>query len=181
MEAGQSRLDVAQALYEQGVYSSLGSARSNVSMQEDGQKRLSERAHETWSTLVRLKPYDELLRDYERSRDEHERLRLGYESKRRPFTITDRAMSTDVWTFPAVRPYAGKHPCEKPQDMLTHMIETSSRPGWTILDPFAGSGSTLLAARNSGRKAIGIEKDEAWCEKIALRLSENTLDLGEAA
>lgn len=111
---------------------------------------------------------------------DYEEIRAVYEASRRPFNVSDRSVSTDVWTFPGVKPYPGKHPCEKPQAMLTHMIETSSRPGWTILDPFAGSGSTLLAARNAGRKAIGVEKDEAWCEKIAQRLATETLPI-EAA
>jgi adenine-specific DNA-methyltransferase len=105
-----------------------------------------------------------------------------YGATRRPFKIDDRKHSTDVWTFNPVSPFPGKHPCEKPQPMLRHMIEASSRPGETILDPFAGSGSTLIAASLSGRKAVGVEKDERWCEHAANRLSQGTLDIfGEAA
>jgi site-specific DNA-methyltransferase (adenine-specific) len=100
-----------------------------------------------------------------------------FEGTRRPFNITSRAHSTDVWTFRTVPPGPGKHPCEKPQAMLRHMIETSSRPGDLILDAFAGSGSTLDAARQSGRRAIGIEQDERWCEYIARRLSQDVLDI----
>jgi len=100
-----------------------------------------------------------------------------YESLRRPFNIKTRQQSTDVWNFTPVTPFPGKHPCEKPEAMLRHMIETSSRPGELILDPFAGSGATLLAASNSGRRAIGIEKDERWCEHAAKRLSQGTLEL----
>lgn len=103
-------------------------------------------------------------------RREYEELRREYEELRRPFSIASRDTNTDVWSFPTVKPYPGKHPCEKPTSMLTHMIETSTRPGWTILDPFAGSGSTLDAAARAGRSAIGIEKDERYCEQIAERL-----------
>lgn len=108
---------------------------------------------------------------------EYEDLRREYEDLRRPFTPTTRALATDIWDFAPVRPYPGKHPCEKPAPLLRHMIETSTRPGALILDPFAGSGSTLEVAASLGRRAIGIEKSEEYCEKIAHRLTTRTEQL----
>jgi site-specific DNA-methyltransferase (adenine-specific) len=108
---------------------------------------------------------------------EYEERRREIEYLRRPFHIKSRANSTDVWNFGTVPHSPGKHPCEKPQAMLRHMIEASSRPGDLILDAFAGSGSTLLAASHAGRRAVGIEKDERWCERAANRLSQGTLEL----
>lgn len=105
-----------------------------------------------------------------------------YEGKRRPFVVSERKLTEDIWNFPSVSAFPGKHPCEKPQSMLRHMIEVSSRAGGLILDPFAGSGSTLIAASHTGRRAVGIEKDERWCEHAANRLSQGTLDIfGSAA
>ena len=102
---------------------------------------------------------------------EYEDLRREYEDLRRTFIAPSRQLLMDVWDFKTVPPYPGKHPAEKPLPLLEHMITTSSRAGDRILDPFAGSGSTLEAARALGRKAVGIEKDEAYCAKIAERLA----------
>ena len=106
---------------------------------------------------------------------EYEDLRREYEDLRRTFIAPSRQLLMDVWDFKTVSPYPGKHPAEKPLLLLEHMIATSSRAGDRILDPFAGSGSTLEAARALGRKAVGIEKDEAYCEKIAERLARKEL------
>jgi DNA modification methylase len=56
------------------------------------------------------------------------------------------------------------------------MIETTTRPGDTIIDCFAGSGAVLDVARQLGRKAVGIEMDAHWCSKAAQRLSQQAFD-----
>ena len=61
------------------------------------------------------------------------------------------------------------HPTEKPVEILRQLIESSSVMGETIYDPFAGSGSTLIAAALEGRIAIGVEIDERYCEIAAER------------
>jgi adenine-specific DNA-methyltransferase len=104
-------------------------------------------------------------------------LLTAYRHARRKFDIPSRDLSTDVWTFDNVGHYPGKHPCEKPAGLLTHMIETTTRPGDTIIDCFAGSGAVLDVARQLGRKAVGIEMDPHWCRQIEKRLSEQTFDL----
>ena len=74
-----------------------------------------------------------------------------------------------------------RHPTEKPVDLLRVLIESSSTFGETVLDPFAGSGSTLEAARLEGRKAVGIELDERYCEAAAKRLDTPSLFDGVAS
>lgn len=67
------------------------------------------------------------------------------------------------------------HPTGKPVPLLRQLIEASSLLGETVLDPFMGGGSTLVAARAEGRCAVGIEVDERYCEAAARRLSQGVL------
>jgi site-specific DNA-methyltransferase (adenine-specific) len=73
------------------------------------------------------------------------------------------------------------HPTQKPPTTASIPIEFSTRPGDTVLDIFAGSGTTLRVAKDMGRKAIGIEIEERYCEVIARRLSQGVLDFGGVA
>jgi DNA modification methylase len=68
-----------------------------------------------------------------------------------------------------------RHPTEKPVGLLRELIESSSCLGELVLDPFMGSGSALEAARLEGRRAIGIEVEEKYCEIAAKRLAQEVL------
>lgn len=65
----------------------------------------------------------------------------------------------------------GLHPTQKPVALMEYLCRTYTAPGALILDPCAGSGSSLVAAVSTGRKAIGVENHEPYCEVIAKRLS----------
>lgn len=72
------------------------------------------------------------------------------------------------------------HPCPKPEGLMVELVSQFTDAGETILDPFAGSGTTLLAAKRLGRRAIGIEVSEQYCEVAAKRLAQGALDLFQA-
>ena len=71
---------------------------------------------------------------------------------------------------------SNNHPTVKPTDLMKYLCKITATPtGGTILDPFAGSGSTIVAAREYGRKCVGIEMEEAHCRIIADRLRQQML------
>ncbi|BAS17615.1 DNA adenine methyltransferase YhdJ [Arthrobacter sp. Hiyo8] len=92
---------------------------------------------------------------------------LPYEDIVRPMDLHGGVEFTDVWDFPSVRPFKGKHPAEKPLDMLRHVISASSYPGDIVLDCFSGSGSTGVAALQLGRRAICMEIEDQWVARMA--------------
>jgi site-specific DNA-methyltransferase (adenine-specific) len=69
---------------------------------------------------------------------------------------------------------------QKPEGIVRPLLRYSVPPGGTVLDPFAGSGTTLAVARQEGRRAIGIEAREEQCEAIATRLSQRDFEMAHA-
>jgi len=102
-----------------------------------------------------------------------------------PVLVYGRAkFPTDLLSLHAIANSAPKwntHPSPKPEKLFRWLTACGSVPGAIIADPFAGSGTTLRAARDLGRRAIGIEIEERYCEIAARRLSQEVLPLEMAA
>ena len=82
---------------------------------------------------------------------------------------------TDVWRMPAIAPWekkSGKHPTQKPLPLLARIIMASTKPGAWILDPFAGSSTTGIAANLLGRRFLGIEREEEFAKISKMRREE---------
>jgi site-specific DNA-methyltransferase (adenine-specific) len=105
-------------------------------------------------------------------RNQHEN--IVFASLGKPADMVDRGMGS-VIMCPGVSPAARKHPTEKPLTLIRAIL--SAVPGDTVLDPFMGSGTTLVAAKQLGRRAIGIEIEERYCEIAVKRLAQEVLPL----
>lgn len=108
-------------------------------------------------------------RDYQQK---HEPIMYGWAPGGPHPWYSDRKQHT-VWEFD--RPFNNKvHPTMKPIDLLEYPIKNSSRKGDIVLDPFGGSGSTLIACERTGRKCAMIELDPGYCDVIIKRWEEMT-------
>lgn len=117
------------------------------------------------------KPHHQLVSTYAELNRQYASLLDEYKSLRRHFSVSALVPYTDVWTHKPVQFYPGKHPCEKPADMLRQIIEASSRPGDLVADFFMGSGSTVKAALSLGRRAVGVELETERFEQTVGEIS----------
>lgn len=83
----------------------------------------------------------------------------------------------DVWKMNPSDDRDGDHPAPFPEALPSRAIQATTAE--LVCDPFSGSGTTLVAAKNLGRKAIGIEIEERYCEIAANRLSQEIFDFEE--
>jgi site-specific DNA-methyltransferase (adenine-specific) len=118
--------------------------------------------------------------DYDYLRTDYDYLRTDYENLRRPFTVSSEVPYTDVWNYPTVQSYPGKHPTEKPYQMHLDVINASSRPGDTVLDAFGGSCKVYDACLELGRVPIIIEKDEGYYRAAMKRIRNKPTTLEKA-
>jgi DNA modification methylase len=91
------------------------------------------------------------------------------------FGIADRGIP-DIWRHKVGSYKESGHPAEKPEQLVRRLLTTSG-PGGVVLDPFLGSGTTAVAAKNAGWTSIGIEAEERYCEIAAKRLAQEVLAL----
>ena len=135
-------------------------------------------SQETYAVMQRMaigcftRTYDDLRRECDALEMEYKNLKQQFDGLRRAFSVTSSVPYTDVWTFPVVKT-KGKHTCEKPVPMMEHIIKTSSRKNDVVLDSFAGHGTTAIAAINTNRQYICIEKDEHYFEVMRNRIANH--------
>jgi DNA modification methylase len=89
-----------------------------------------------------------------------------------------KPVGQDIWLVPVSQQREAEgHPCPKSEVFWRQLLLDVTRDDDVVVDPFCGSGTTLVSAKRLGRKAIGIELNEAYCEIAAKRLSQGALPL----
>ena len=113
--------------------------------------------------------HDELKREHDELKREHDELKQEFYATRAYFDNTHDNM-TDVWSFPRVTgEERHEHATPKPVEMMARAIKSSTQDGGLLVEPFLGSGSTLIAAEQLGRKCYGMEISPAYCDVIVQR------------
>ena len=124
------------------------------------------------SAAAAATPPDGLRREWDGLRREWDGLRREWEALRRPFFAPGGRTPSDLLQFPPVPIASRVHPCQKPVGLLSYLIEATTRPGDIVLDPFAGSGSTGVAALATGRRVLLVEREPSAIAIIRSRLDE---------
>lgn len=129
-------------------------------------------AEEKLSKSQLCREHAELMSEQITLRREYHELAEQYQLLRRSFTVTVDVPYTDVWNYSSVQYYPGKHPCEKPAEMMEHIINSSSREGDVVADFFMGSGATIKAALKLNRRVIGVELETDRFEQTKLEIKD---------
>jgi len=119
------------------------------------------------------KEYEDLRKEYEDLRKEYEDLRKEYEDLRYPFNMESGV--TDVWKISFYEDEKIAHVSPKPMKLMRRIVQTATKEGDLVLEPFAGSGSTLVACKESGRNFIAFERESEYIEIAEGRLKQKTL------
>jgi site-specific DNA-methyltransferase (adenine-specific) len=108
----------------------------------------------------------------------HQRGNMGAPSghygrvRRTAGVVTDKYHPRSILRFRKPLGSQSLHPTQKPLELMLWLVRSYSKPRQQVLDPFVGSGTTLVAARMTGRRAIGVDTDEGYCEIAANRLRQ---------
>ena len=111
---------------------------------------------------MELKPYEEIRKEYEELNKEYEELNKEYQSLRRTFNLKQDIPYNNTWNFKQTKTKRGRHPCEKPEELISHIINVSSIENDLVLDMFAGSCSVPKCCQKLNRRCIAGDIDDTY-------------------
>ena len=184
---GKSDLEIANALgYKSGRTVDHWKSKSQFSLPtRENYEALREYARKVLGSGEALgKDYDVLKKDYDVLKKDYDVLKKEYESQKeefygnRAYFDGTQSQNIDVWVHDVTsqneRKDTGGHATPKPVELCARAIKASSREGEIVLDVFGGSGSTLIACEQLGRKCRMIELDPHYCDVIVARWEKET-------
>ena len=122
---------------------------------------------------MNLKPYEEIKTEYEalntevktEVKTEYEEVKLEYKALRRTFKLTTDKPYNNTWSFKQTPPKKGRHPCEKPEELIRHIINISSNEGDLVVDMFCGSCVVPKCCDKLNRRCIAGDVDDSYFYK----------------
>ena len=108
---------------------------------------------------MELKPYEEIKQEYIE-------LKAEYDKLRRTFKLTSDTIWNDTWYFKPTPSRQGRHPCEKPEDLISHIINVSSNEGDLVVDMFCGSCVVPKCCGKMNRRCVAGDVDDAYFSDV---------------
>ena len=126
---------------------------------------ITEEAYDKLKQHIDLKPYEEIKKEYETLKKEYEALKKEYYALRRPFKLTVDKAYNNTWNFKQTPPKKGRHPCQKPEELISHIIDVSSNEGDLVVDMFCGSCVVPKCCDKLNRRCIAGDVDDSYFYK----------------
>ncbi len=104
---------------------------------------------------------------------QHEPCFYGWVQGKQP-TRKPPTNATTVWTVDSAGEPSGLHPTQKPVELIRRMVEAHTRPGEVVYEPFAGSGTALVACEVTERRCFALEQAPAFCDVVVQRWEDLT-------
>ena len=111
---------------------------------------------------IDLKPYEEIKAEYDELKAEYDELKTEYDALRRTFNLSSDKPYNNTWSFKQTPARKGRHPCEKPEDLISHIIDVSSNENDLVVDPFCGSCVVPKCCDKMNRRCIAGDLDDTY-------------------
>ena len=125
-------------------------------------REMTEEAYNKLREHMDLKPYEEIKKEYDEIKKENEEIKKQYKSLRRTFNLTSDKPDNNTWNFKQTPTRKGRHPCEKPEDLISHIIDVSSNENDVVVDMFCGSCVVPKCCEKMKRKCIAGDIDDTY-------------------
>ena len=125
-------------------------------------REMTEEAYNKLREHMDLKPYEEIKKEYDEIKKENDEIKKEYKSLRRTFNLSKGQPYNNTWNFKQTPARKGRHPCEKPMDLISHIIDVSSNENDLVVDMFCGSCVVPKCCEAMNRRCIAGDIDNKY-------------------